>query len=118
MASRDGAGAPGECAMIFKKGDDLRQDQLCVQMISLMDHLLKKCVVRSIPNPQPGAGDDSSRKHARVGSTRKPKGQTAHTSSSSSSLNTTSAMNAGFLARSYQNHRWSLFTMMGGKVES
>lgn len=42
VASRDGAGAPGECAMIFKKGDDLRQDQLCVQMISLMDHLLKK----------------------------------------------------------------------------
>ena len=27
--------------MIFKK-DDLRQDQLCVQMISLMDRLLKR----------------------------------------------------------------------------
>ena len=28
--------------MIFKKGDDSRQDQLCVQMISLMDKLLKR----------------------------------------------------------------------------
>lgn len=28
--------------MMFKKGDDLRQDQLCVQMISLMDRLLKR----------------------------------------------------------------------------
>lgn len=28
--------------MIYKKGDDLRQDQLVVQMISLMDQLLKK----------------------------------------------------------------------------
>eukprot|EP00897_Mesotaenium_endlicherianum_P004521 jgi/Mesen1/4097/ME000215S03375 len=28
--------------IIFKKGDDLRQDQLIVQMVSLMDRLLKK----------------------------------------------------------------------------
>ncbi len=29
-------------AIIFKSGDDLRQDQLVVQMIMLMDRLLKK----------------------------------------------------------------------------
>jgi len=28
--------------LIFKKGDDLRQDQLCMQMVALMDRLLKK----------------------------------------------------------------------------
>ena len=28
--------------MIFKSGDDLRQDQLIMQMISLMDSLLKR----------------------------------------------------------------------------
>ena len=28
--------------MIYKKGDDLRQDQFILQMVSLMDRLLKR----------------------------------------------------------------------------
>ncbi|MEW5302904.1 MAG: hypothetical protein WDW36_005643 [Sanguina aurantia] len=36
------AGGQLRCIMIYKKGDDLRQDQFILQMISLMDRLLKR----------------------------------------------------------------------------
>ncbi|KAM7484229.1 hypothetical protein LguiA_000238 [Lonicera macranthoides] len=39
LAFRTASG--GVCKIMFKKGDDLRQDQLVVQMVSLMDRLLK-----------------------------------------------------------------------------
>ena len=35
-------GAGATVTLIYKKGDDLRQDQLCVQMMALMDRLLKR----------------------------------------------------------------------------
>lgn len=30
------------CVMIYKKGDDLRQDQFILQMVGLMDRLLRR----------------------------------------------------------------------------
>ncbi|KAF8067321.1 Phosphatidylinositol 3-kinase [Scenedesmus sp. PABB004] len=41
-AASAGGGAGGRCVVIYKKGDDLRQDQFVLQMISLMDNLLKR----------------------------------------------------------------------------
>ncbi|KIY96448.1 phosphatidylinositol 3-kinase [Monoraphidium neglectum] len=37
-----GGGGALRCVMIYKKGDDLRQDQFVLQMLSLMDRLLKR----------------------------------------------------------------------------
>eukprot|EP00879_Flechtneria_rotunda_P010868 GHRR01011358.1.p1 GENE.GHRR01011358.1~~GHRR01011358.1.p1 ORF type:complete len:821 (+),score=283.38 GHRR01011358.1:733-3195(+) len=39
---RPAASSSGRCVVIYKKGDDLRQDQFVLQMISLMDNLLKR----------------------------------------------------------------------------
>jgi len=37
--------------IMFKSGDDLRQDQLIMQMIALMDSLLKKVSLASLITP-------------------------------------------------------------------
>eukprot|EP01006_Ploeotia_vitrea_P036570 TRINITY_DN66033_c4_g3_i5.p1 TRINITY_DN66033_c4_g3~~TRINITY_DN66033_c4_g3_i5.p1 ORF type:complete len:734 (-),score=416.15 TRINITY_DN66033_c4_g3_i5:771-2972(-) len=42
--------APGTFRTIFKNGDDLRQDQLVIQMINLMDSLFKKVFCFAIIN--------------------------------------------------------------------
>lgn len=39
---------PGSLKVIFKSGDDLRQDQLIMQMINLMDSLLKKVFITNL----------------------------------------------------------------------
>lgn len=49
------------CMMLYKKGDDLRQDQFVLQMISLMDRLLKREALDLHLTPYrvlPTSGDD------------------------------------------------------------
>ena len=41
LAEKEGSAASQRYRVIFKMGDDLRQDQLMIQMITLMDSLLK-----------------------------------------------------------------------------
>jgi phosphatidylinositol 3-kinase len=42
LAEAGAESRPTTVTLIYKKGDDLRQDQLCVQLIGLMDRLLKR----------------------------------------------------------------------------
>lgn len=41
IAGPGGTGT-GQCKVIYKRGDDLRQDQLVVKMFTLMDRLFKR----------------------------------------------------------------------------